>query len=236
MAEWYDNNNQTLPTVTEIVELWSVIEDEPDKMDDRMKKILVWWVDCFLAKVVGTEFWGTEVRHNQLISDKGADILGKRSVNIPVVTEAFAMLMYANCRHKWINIWKLKEEKGKNAQVPRSRKEYSEEELAKYQGKYTDPNAGQNPNGGWNADGLQLFANLITKLTEHRKEDHKKNSLHQKTALQLIREAHSLGSKDAETSEEGTGKKRRKRKSNANCPPKKKFSLVQAGDADDEEY
>ena len=74
----------------------------------RKKQILLWWVDCYLAMIVGVDSWGPTVRPYFLPTDKRKDANGKEKVCIPRAGEAFGLVQFENSHERWVEVFKWK--------------------------------------------------------------------------------------------------------------------------------
>jgi len=194
-----EENDGQLPTFDEIRGIWHYAEEE----NEEHTKLLLWYVDRFLPVCAGKEFYGEKIRHYLLPSSK-VDLFNKKVTAVTVTSEAFGQLLYANCRNKWMKIYRWKKAnpgkklptKGKAAQP--------------FLGKYTNSKNGQVANGGWSTEGLLLFEVLKRDLQEFREEDENNGYLQQKLALKLMRNQHEI---------EDTSPNKKKRKRNGDGSP-----------------
>jgi len=79
------------------------------KGNESDKQILLWYQDCYLPVVHGLEYWGPKYRHFCFPTDKVPMSHDKKErILCTVASEAFGLMVYENCRDKWLNIMKLK--------------------------------------------------------------------------------------------------------------------------------
>lgn len=185
-----------MPTVEEIENVWNLPEPtkapeggEESKEDkkarlnspeqkkyDRAVKILVWWMDSFMPYAVGLECWGPNIRPFHKMTDKQfieGDVSGKEKVLVTTTSEAFAYLLYANCRDKWMADYAYLKthKKNKKATVPRYKK--NDPETHKHQNKWSNANSGNVPGGGWHLDALKYFNKQMKAVKEYREKEEK---------------------------------------------------------------
>ena len=72
------------------------------------KKILVWYINRWLPIAVGSEYWDVKYRHFKLMTDTIKMRTGEEKVLCTVTSKAFGLMVYDNCRDKWLNIMNLK--------------------------------------------------------------------------------------------------------------------------------
>ena len=119
----------TLPKVSEIMDLWHYeerplhpgeFEDgvEPDdarfqnqyhEKYDRKMKLSLWYFDDYMTMIAGSQYWGNDTKTRFLPTDM-MDIEGEQKVIVTITSEAFGILLYENCRDKWIEKFKWKDE------------------------------------------------------------------------------------------------------------------------------
>ena len=80
------------------------------------------------------------------------DTSGKKKVLVTITSEAFGLVIFANCRDKWIADFQFKAS-NKKAKIPK----YNKEDPAthKYQNKWSSSRTGQVQGGGWDNEALQ---------------------------------------------------------------------------------
>lgn len=168
-----------------------------DMEDDLYKELLLFYVDGLLECGATRKYYGETWRKYHVITDK-IDVEGKQLPAVSVQSEAFLLLTYANCRKKWMDMYKFKQDNPNDA--------INEKD---FPGVYTKPEAGNVSHGGWSNDGIELFQTLIDRIKNFRAQDEKDDKVRQKFALKLIRDLHDI-------TEEMPTKKTRKRRSSAN--------------------
>ena len=159
-----------LPSTEEIEDIWNLPEvneasSEEEKAEYEKKvSLLTWYLDVFMPKAVGLEFWGELIRPYRLMTDTEVvegDPSGKKKVLVTVTSEAFGLLVYHNCRDKWVADYKYKKEHGKKAQVPK----YNKDDVSthKHVNKWSNSNSGSVVGGGWHPAALKKFNALKQK-------------------------------------------------------------------------
>lgn len=104
---WYDQHGKTLPTKEDI---FKCLTRKIDFKNAGEKEIMTWWVDKVLAHAPGNNHdWSVSVRHFATISEAAPQDNTRRLYMTPA-TEAFAALVFYNCRDAWMEQFKLKEE------------------------------------------------------------------------------------------------------------------------------
>lgn len=177
-----------LPTMDEIMDIWNVGEapDEDDEEDDEAAKLakktarthyrrkidlLLWYLDRYLPNLCGLEFWGPQIRPYHLMTDLvnlQGDTSGKKKVLVTVTSEAFALLMYENCREKWINTFQLKKQ-NKKAKIPAYKRD--DEATHKYANLWSNSSTGSVKGGGWSIDALKKLITNIKHVQAFRSLD-----------------------------------------------------------------
>jgi hypothetical protein len=66
------------------------------------KELFLWYYDAWLPAILPREFWREDIRFYRLLTD-ACEIAGKQKVLVTVASEAFGLLMWENCRNKWVN-------------------------------------------------------------------------------------------------------------------------------------
>ena len=224
--DWMENIEAILPEVSEILACLSrSAPPEGEEALARWKKVWVWYWDVYLPFIAGNKFhWNESKRHYECISEsavvgsgdvkpsaaKKAKKAGKKTpqvaLNVPPSTEAFAMVMFENCRTKWMEEYPVKiAHPGKNSRS--LKRKQGHEGLAyavdgrflnfydkKFKGIYTQNDSGHAKFGGWKVEGIKKFI-------EYRKEsvmartgkERKANTLAlEAQILALVREKHGV--------------------------------------------
>ena len=76
-------------------------------------KLSLWYFDDYMTMIAGTQYWGNDVKTRFLPTDM-MDLEGERKVIVTITSEAFGFLLYENCRDKWIQIFKWKDQNPKS--------------------------------------------------------------------------------------------------------------------------
>lgn len=165
----------TLPTTDEIENVWDLPEvNETSSAEDKAEygkkvDILTWYLDVFLPKAVGLEFWGDIIRPYKLMTDTElveGDLSGKKKVLVTVTSEAFGLLVYHNCRDKWIADYNYKKEHGKKSTVPKYNKD--DPSTFPHVNKWSNSRSGSVVGGGWHVDALKKFNALKGQIKAFR--------------------------------------------------------------------
>lgn len=239
-----------MPTVAQIENVWEIPPpvDAPEDESEQAKKIrenspqqkkhlaalevLVWWLDSFLPHAVGLEYWGTEIRCFQFMTDKTVfmnDPSGKEKAYVTVTSEAFAHVLYANCRDKWqathdyikLEGSKNKGKGKKKINVPTYDKK--NESTWVFQNKWSNSRTGQVVGGGWSSEAIDYFEDMKKKVLAFRKEEAEvKDFASYKLAQTLLCIANDIKLDD----EEPANKKKRKPEQEAEEPVNKKVQII----------
>ena len=120
----------------------------------RKKQILLWWVDCFLAMIVGVDSWGPTIRPYFLPTDKRKGADGKDKVCIPRAGEAFALVQFENSRERWLEVFKWK----KNNPGKKNPPQHSEKkpETHNFKAKWSD-DCSHGQGSGWDPEAHSVF-------------------------------------------------------------------------------
>lgn len=170
-----DAHSGNLPTTDEIENVWDLpvvteASSDADKAEySRKVDILTWYLNSFLPKAVGLEFWGENIRPFNLMTDTAlveGDLSGKKKVLVTVTSEAFGLLVYHNCRDKWVADYKYKQQHGKKASIPKYEKD--EPSTHVHVNKWSNSRSGSAVGGGWHVDALKKFNALKAQIKAFR--------------------------------------------------------------------
>lgn len=181
------------------------------------KQIFIWYYDVYLVACLPKEFWKEDIRYYQLLTDE-INIFGKMKGLVTVSSEAFALLMWENCRDKWINYFKYKEANGEKAAIPKGKEPGAQDHLA----KWSDGKEGQVLYGGWKEEAYVKFEELKKTLKAWRAADTGK--LGPKLALKYMRTLHKRTGKFPEDDKKKGSS--RKRKTTGAAPAPKRVVLT----------
>ena len=201
LPEWLDEH-QELPTLKEMEEIWDIGEapDEDTAPDEDKAKfirkvdLLCWYLDQYLPNVVGLDFWGPTIRPFHLMTDKvniENDNSGKKKVLVTVTSEAFGLLIWANCRDKWIHCCEFKKANRKGVKPPKFNKK--DKTTFVYQNKWSNSRTGQVEGGGWHLDALEYLNEAIGKIQTFRSNDEVNNFVAMNYGRELIKAEHNIG-------------------------------------------
>lgn len=198
------------------------------KKHEYAMEVFVWWLDCFLPFAVGLEFWGPDIRCFHYMTDKkqlpGSNT-GEKKVYVTVTSEAFAHVLYANCRDKWQAsheyIVEARKKGVKKAKIPAYNKK--DESTWKFQNKWSSSRTGQVQGGGWKMEAIEYLTEMQNKVQEFRDDQKKKGYSAYKTAQRLIREANDV---KLDATGEPENPKKRKGAPNAEKPETKKPEII----------
>ena len=128
---------------------------DPKMAEEKNQWIFEMYWDELLFKVVGKEYWDSNIRHYQLISSakRGPEEDAKPCISSG--TEAFLVTIYQNAYARWVYIGECK----------RDKKELDRKH-ARYQVDFIDCNKGQARWGGWNDEGRKYFQDMRKQIDE----------------------------------------------------------------------
>ena len=152
----------------------------------------MWYADVYLGLMVGPATWGLNQRKYKMLVDvTPIKYLDTSKTCVTVSHEAFAQLVYENCRDKWLNTFQLKKEQGDKAPIP-SRKD--DPDYPKYQAKWSDRRSGQVKGSGWDPESRDVFIRLMNDIMKNREADQKNNWKKHKFVKALVRGKHEVTS------------------------------------------
>lgn len=223
-----------MPTIAEIESVWDVPLLLSDTASEQEKayftkkvRILTWWVDDFLEKVVGLEYWGPDKRPFHLMTDKvtleNIDYLGQNKVLVSITSEAFAYVVYKNCRDKWIaDFGYIKSagttKSGKKPTVPKFNKD--DPDTHKHQNLWSNSRTGAVAGGGWHEDAMIYLNEMIEKVQKFREVQATDGNELYLMAQNLIKAANEINLTDGQTSDDGKRKAAPKKDDRASKLPK----------------
>ena len=153
-------------------------------------------MDKYLSMAVRLEYWGPNIRPFHLMTDK-TNVDGKQKVLVTVTSEAFGLLMFANCRDKWLNVFQYKKTaKRKGTKVPQYKKD--DPTTHKYKGKWSSSRTGSAVGGGWSSEALVYFEAAKKNISEWRKEEEARGNTTYLLAQRLIKVANKIHDSDDE--------------------------------------
>lgn len=208
LTEWFDKHGD-LPTLAELESVWELnppgdqpAADAPAEAKaqyaakqtefENKKELLTWYLDSYLPFAVGLEFWGPNIRPFKLMTDQkpvSGDPSGKKKVLVTITSEAFGLVIYANCRDKWVADFTLKAG-NKRAKIPKYDKD--KPETHKHQNKWSSSRTGQVQGGGWDPKALEYLNERIAAIQKWRKEEADRDNVNYKFGKQLICEAQQV--------------------------------------------
>ena len=168
-------------------------------------QILDFFVDKMVPTVAGYKLWPQEVCHFEPISFSQIPNSGGK-LRITAGTEAFALLMYKNCKSKWEAMHKHDVIDKKKEKYPRYSKKQDPEKNLEWDTPYSDPTSGQNKFGGWRKKGKREYARLQKLVLAARGEKKRCREVDEATVARLFEENKDMHKKKNNSE----GKKKRK--------------------------
>jgi hypothetical protein len=206
-----------LPEVSELRDVWQYEERplnqgdyqdgvEPDSPRftpeyhakyERKMKLTLWYFDDYMTMMAGTQYWGNDVKTRYLPTDM-MEVEGERKVIVTITSEAFGFLLYENCRKKWIQIFKWKDENPKSNKKSKPPPQYNKNkpETHKFKAKWSDNCTGQAM--GWHPDAFKSYNQYIQCVKMARELDLQAGGLIMLRARDMIREAHGYIEEEAQ--------------------------------------
>ena len=165
-----EKKDEFLPTVDEMTKV--VMRDlaHSDKNEQaHLERLFDWYVTEMLPACARSRYWPEKLHGQVQVSSHLVDhVDGKYAV--PPSTEAMCLVMYENCRDRWINMYVYKDIDGHAGEIPRYSKK-KHEETAQWAALWSDNCSGQQPYGGWDDAGIDKFDELCEKIAKNRKEN-----------------------------------------------------------------
>ena len=199
--EWL-NENQDLPSVEDITK---AAKRELDLDDADERKIFFWYWEILMERAHASNDW-SRVMYNTTISKAVLrDYPGMKTITSAM--EAFAVVMYDNCRKKWIA---MKDWLDNNPGQKLPQRTKDNKNLDIFQSKWSHQDGGQQPYGGWDAAAKETFNVLKEEIRELRSRE--TTWQYEEKALKLLRDEREMDKKDGEkkkTNKKNGSKKRK---------------------------
>lgn len=151
----------------------------------------------------GHDNFGPSIRNYKMAVDKRS-VDGKDKVCVTIPSEAFGLLVFANCRTKWVAIFKFKQE-SPTADIPLFDEEDSNTHVY-HTTLWSDSKSGQIKGGGWDSDAYLKLNFYMTKIHVFRSKDQKAEWKIHALAKDFVREKNGI------TAVAQTNKRKRKNK------------------------
>ena len=225
--------------------IYAINDRSIDLHNEENKKVACWWYDRIIPKIVGpVNLFNVDERCYKAISDcKLATKDGKQFDIVPPGTEAFAVSLFHNCRSKWTQIYKQKQNmpEGKTKITVKACKETNkckekanelflyEDKNPKLKTKWSMPHSGQEKYGGWSPAGKEHWVKLTAKNATARPTVH--GLAKEQGIMNLMRAKHSITAATPEAQAILDGRK--VPKANANSTPRARIAGL-FGDFDPE--
>jgi len=211
-AAWWDAW-ESLPTVEEMEAVWDFDpEDMCDSANQEKQVLLLWYLDDWLPEVVGHDFWDQTNRTTRRVTDKihlPGDKSGNKKVLVPITGEAFGLLMFANCRERWIESFAC-QAKNNGKKPPQYRK--NNPETHKYKNKWSSSRGGRQIGGGWDEEAFKYYNSMIAHLKSIRDEEKATGEKRFEKGLEIVRNHHKKRDSNSNHSNNDAPAKRRKKK------------------------
>lgn len=141
------------------------VEGEDGNPDAEKETIFDLYL-LFVSATAGSATFGDKQRRTSPIS---GCLRQDGKVSVSPSTEAMCLVMFDNCRDKWVNMYDWKEIQGNAGDIPKySTKRH--EETKQWMAKYSDSCSGSSPYSGWSKDGIIAFNTLKREISDLRIE------------------------------------------------------------------
>ena len=174
-----------------------------------------WYADCYLGFAGGHKSFGPGIRFYDKAVDKVTIFSGSKNggvqqevTAVSISDEAFGLLMWENCRDKWIACMDWRKDDSTKAYPPFDK--YNTDTHKYHVAKWSDSKTGQVAGGGWEPEAYTRMNQLQKMVAKLRKKDQKDGFIRYQCLLDLVRDKHDI-SEDAPT-------KKRKRKVSTVAP------------------
>lgn len=158
--------------------------DQEKASYDRKVSIQKWYLDSYLPTVVGVEWWGLQIRPYKLMTDT-TEVKGQgEKVLVTVASEAFGLVLYENCRDRWLAAYKYNKEHGTTRRCPVYHPK--KKETYPFKGKWSDAKQGQQ--SSWDSAAIKRFNEHKAKIKAFRAQDKENNNAVQEYFRDLLQE------------------------------------------------
>ena len=154
---------------------------------ERKVWVLTWFLDKYLPLAVGPEYWGTNQRLNNLLTDKiilPGDKSKKKKCLVTSSSEAFSVMLYKNCRIKWINVCEWKRIHP-NDDPPAY--DVKDDETHKYHAIWSNSRTGSRDFSGWSIEALEYYEAKKAEVKQWRADDLANDKYMIKLAQELVK-------------------------------------------------
>lgn len=203
LAEWWVEHGD-LPTTEELENIWENLplqeEQDPEEEDEISEEaqsqkeqkehkveLLAWYLDKWMPMVAGAEFWGPTKRPFRLMTDleklRGEKKTPERTL-VTITSEAFGLLVFANCREKWLASFQFRKENKHGTPLPSYKKD--DIETHKYQNKWSSSRGGGTGGGGWSQEALDYFNEKMQLVDKFRKDEKDRDYKNYKFGRKLL--------------------------------------------------
>ena len=170
-------------------------------------KLMKWYTDSILSCIVGSQGgWNAKTKYYKCISDATIPGMPDKPLFTPS-HEAFVVLVYENCRDKWIARRKWYAENPSETRLPGRKDEWKEHEI--YVTKYTNQDKGQATFSGWAPEGLQQFMKYRKAIKKRWNDAPDECRAVEESVLQLLKDEKGKLGATAQEDRNLSGKKRK---------------------------
>lgn len=218
-----------MPTLDDLYTVYKLLPETSDPEYEAKKALKEWYYDEYLPMVAGNNTYGKSIRYYSTPVDKVTLVVKgvkgkKRVVAVTIPSEAFGLLIFENCRDKWLAVMNLRKD-DKKKEIPDFDKE--DASTHKYHiTKWSDGKTGQVTGGGWKAAAFTKFNQLMVAIDKIRKEDKANGWEEMKEAKAIIRAKNSITAP--------VKSNKRRRNNNPTIEPEDYEELVEFSDSDTE--
>lgn len=160
-----------LPTEKAMEDVWKFDPDDIDGEAEEERTLLIWYLDRWLPEVVGHEAWDYSHRTTHVITDLDkveGDASGAKKVLVPITGEAFGLLVFSNCRTRWIATFEHKRDQpGKKVPVWKKK---TPDDNVQFRNKWSTSSSreGHRAGGGWSDDAFTYYNKMISEISKLR--------------------------------------------------------------------
>jgi hypothetical protein len=185
----YFKKHGTLPTVTELKNVYN-LPAEGDPTYEKREQMFLWYHDDFLPMALGQEECARKICHySSPVSLRDAGN-GKKLPTATCIGEAFGLVVYENCRAKWLAIFShgILDDKWP---IPKySKMDHSTHQY--HQTKWTDSKNGQVKDAGWGHGTFTAMNECINFIAKRRMDDEANDFKKHRFAFDLMRRHNNI--------------------------------------------
>jgi hypothetical protein len=185
----YFKKHDTLPTVRQLMNVYN-LPAESDPTYEEREELLLWYHDELLPMALGQEQCAPKIRHYFSPVTKRDYGNGIEMPTVTCIGEGFGLVVYDNCRTKWLAILP-KKIANDNWKVPKWSK--TDTSTHKYHvTRWSDSRNGQVKDGGWGPGAFAAMNEYIQFIHKRRVDDRKSGFAKHKFAFEIMRRKNDI--------------------------------------------